>query len=798
MSDSYVEVLKNVSNLLAGYPTEGKLFGSTQHFIFVLGFSQEFQQHLYDFLVQKAGESDIAPNRMLTPSKLNGDNVTFIFNSVLPSSSFSITAEKLADAIYLTKVILKEPITAKVLCGDDKTYKCPTDLQCNNCVGVMGCETNSNGSCFNNNATKILDQRKLFFELLNQKLKFETIDSETFQWKVLEQNEKVIMGIFNEFNRDVSEFAKKVCDYIAPNHSYENTNIIRQNETYVRFQATNLFRFTKKEDVKSGVITPVDYLYIPDNLEEVLQQLNLSVAELTGSFQEITGKIQMIHVFNYFRNQSALRQQLKQYLEVWHSNIQKVHVLVHNGAKAERFINIYRRLKIFQNTINYDSDIFKKIVANRYEDIDANLIRSIVDLHANNFSQSLAKLYPWVDTNVQNLQQDTKISEFFGNLRKKVDKHFDKSNAEMIGLWFALHPQRVPDDWLARLVGFGRPDQYWLLPEYEIRELENTILDKNITLREYINILDFYLRYSFEDFIKYFHYDGVEKIDRLMHSDNFSVFFQQWNILFTPDAVIPPSFLEVLQTKYDQSFRHVSFGAVLPIFRNSVKRAFLFTQENSFAKHQKLSHERLDFIWKQLKNHSSFLFEEFKNNSMNRVIQNIIQLESSKLDSVLDRLSNLLIDELKLQNADFGLWQNSQPYQKMINLKYSMKSYKDFLRETETIFKSNDLEIPEEELEYLEFMSSRFEHLQKQAELSSFENGINTRWNWGRGFVKDEWNIKSNGAVLRSTINVGVKSVQSAIQEASFGSFDGSFFIFLFYLVSFLFRGVFDFVKGIF
>jgi hypothetical protein len=207
----------------------------------------------------------------------------------------------------------------------------------------------------------------------------------------------------------------------------------------------------------------------------------------------------------------------------------------------------------------------------------------------------------------------------------------------------------------------------------------------------------------------------------------------------------------------------------------------LNTQGRSYQQKFRFDNPKVHSIYKQLQNQSQPVFEEFKQHTMDLVIQNMIRHENPKLDSVLDRLSNILIAVMKSQNREFGVWHTSQPYQRTVSLKYSMTTYEEFLLELHIIFQSNDLDIPREELEYLESVRLKLEHLQKQAEMSAFNDKIHTCWNWGQGLIKHERDIKNTGVMLRSPINFGVKSMRSAIQGVSFSSLDFRFFIFLFW-----------------
>jgi hypothetical protein len=321
MSKSYVQVLRNVSNLLAGYPTEEELFGSTQKFVLFLSSSDKFQKHLYEYLVKKA-ESDILPYRMLVPSKFNGENITFVFKNERSCLS-NTTAEELADEIYLAKVIFKNPITVKVLC-EHEVFMCPNEFEntCSDCLGLMNClGPDSARPCFAEKVdihwsreAETPTLRSKFFEFMFQKLKFETIYPNSTKWMVCSQVQSTIIDFYDEFNRDVTDFARKVCDYIAPRVSYENNDIRKLNQTYIRFQNTNAFRFVKKKDVKPTA----DYLYIPDNLEEVLQQINSSTAGIYDDWQRILDIKQNIDELKHIRSIKALHTIMKGRENQWH------------------------------------------------------------------------------------------------------------------------------------------------------------------------------------------------------------------------------------------------------------------------------------------------------------------------------------------------------------------------------------------------------------------------------------------------------------------------------------------------
>jgi hypothetical protein len=461
MNESYDKVLKKVSVLLAGYPTAEKLFEPTQQ-KFVMFFADyvtitNFQKYLFDYLVHQKANSNRAPYRILVPSQVEGENITFIFYD-FPRNPKTIP-EELADAIFLTKVIFKQALNAKVVCAIQNSFACLAEQLCQNCMGQMLCGWSKLRPCFN----KSLDQLQFrmrgvnvsgmrieFFEFLSHKLNFETIDPTNIQWHIGFETHKIIRKIFDDFKMDVGEFAKKVCDIIAPNHSYEIDDIAVQNQTYMQFQATNFFRFINKE-------RPDERDFVPNNLGKIFQQMKISTAEINNGWNEIIEKNQVMNELKILRLINSERQFMSQcsskVFDIW-STKQKYSS---TDKRMQQLLDIHNRIEDYQND---EPIMFKQVVANKFEDITANLIRSIVATYAERFSESLNNLNPWVASNLLALGQGSNTSTFFRNLNKKVDRYFSYSNAYIINSWFWLHRRTVPHDWQYRLFGFGRPEQY--------------------------------------------------------------------------------------------------------------------------------------------------------------------------------------------------------------------------------------------------------------------------------------------------------------------------------------------------
>jgi hypothetical protein len=283
----------------------------------------------------------------------------------------------------------------------------------------MECESISSRPCLTN-VTRNFDLIKVdkFFKFLDRKLSFEQIVPTTVKIDVSSEAQEKVIGYFNDFNKNVSAFAKKVCDYITPNHSYENVDIMKQNQSYVRFQVANSFHFIKKDNVSTGEIQQADNLFFSDNLEDVFQQLNISITGINDEWKATMEMNRRIEDFNHLRQTEAV------FINGFQNNLRGIpakEFILANDVRNQQLRDIYNRIEDYKN---YESVTSKQKVIEKFEDITANLIRSIVLSHVDNFSQSLNKLDTWTDENLRDSHQNTNFSVFFINLNKKVDKYF--------------------------------------------------------------------------------------------------------------------------------------------------------------------------------------------------------------------------------------------------------------------------------------------------------------------------------------------------------------------------------------
>jgi hypothetical protein len=405
--------------------------------------------------------------------------------------------------------------------------------------------------------------RTEFFKFLSQKLKFEKINPLVFKRDIHTWPDDIIKYVFNEFIKDIANFAKIVCNFIAPNNMYINADIEQQNRTYVHFLVTNSFRYVKKNEYAKN-------LYVPENLEEILLKMNSSISMIYNDWPRLVETIKNFSVMHSLRSpQYQVHLQFDYFREFSQKFDEKGYLYFYsaNNKRTQQLRDIHNRISEFKDWEDNESDIFKQIVANKFEDMSKYLIHSIIAILVDNFSQSLNKLNTWVDDNLQDLQKDSNISKFFQNLNKKVVKHFSISNAYTINFWLSSNLQKVPYDWQARLVGFDRPSNYWLMPEYEIDELEKTIFNKNMTFTKFVDIVDFYLRENLEAV-----FDVIESCDVIVYhcfvfkqfywydvddvsdsSNNFTHFFEDWRRNMEVYEK-KRDFIKVLQNKYEINF----------------------------------------------------------------------------------------------------------------------------------------------------------------------------------------------------------------------------------------------------
>jgi hypothetical protein len=163
------------------------------------------------------------------------------------------------------------------------------------------------------------------------------------------------------------------------------------------------------------------------------------------------------------------------------------------------------------------------------------------------------------------------------------------------------------------------------------------------------------------------------------------------------------------------------------------------------------------------------LFVSFKKKFIERCIQELIRLEGSKIDTYMVHIQKILIQNLKFKMDN---WNSSQPYKKLANMKYTHIQFDDFFKEIEILFDSMLVKFPKKDHEYLKGLQFQLDKLKKLAKSQQIKDEISTKWDWGRGFrlIQDD---HSNSAVsLSSPINIGFKTLTSAVKLPSVNAFN--------------------------
>jgi hypothetical protein len=433
---------------------------------------------------------------------------------------------------------------------------------------------------------------------------------------------------------------------------------------------------------------------------------------------------------------------------------------IHMLEKIDDLMTEYRA----ENT----SLTFKTIIARKFKDIADELLITIVTAHTAKLVNPLRKFDIWMDANVMSPEQ---IDKSFKSLDYEFEKHFGLMNVRKIYYWFYKHQSRVPHDWEARLTGLNRDDKF-LVTGYYKRDLETYWPNISIFF-EFLEIVDYTVRESFEwvedpsanqNFFEYY-----RKVDDLYNArkdsmGNLSNFFEDWRDMFPANNAE----ISLLENVYQRKFKNVTIAHELPYFWHYVKRGLFFLQDvynfkeisdpDSFLPSNLLT---LETISDKLKGKIDLLYGPFKKNFFNRHAQKLISLESSTIDFVVSQINGVLMQQFK---AQFDDWQTSQPYRKLATLKYTYHNFDDFFRGIDIIFATMFLPYPEE-FDHLKEMENVLENLQKKADALSVKEKISTRWDWGRGLRMDK-EVSINSAIsLSSPINVGFKTIISAVEK---------------------------------
>jgi hypothetical protein len=757
MSESYVDLLKGVANVLDNYPSKNELFGINRNIVLVLN---DTSKSIHNFLVSKYNKN----YQLLVPNVLEADNATFVFFDFEEPPS---TVMAIANKIYLRKVIFDQPITAKVL----TTFNLSVFIKCKNCVGYYYCSPRQLKPCFSRDFEdyKINFDENLFKLVLNN-LEFEPIDLKNYQWKVSQSTVLVVSKMNNKIQKEFAKFAVKVCNHLAPEEAYKHNNITKQNETYTRLQMMHQFQYG-----------PHDIFQFPTNFEEVFQRSNVPMDSIKTDWIDIKEKYNLIRNWKYFDIDLNTPAQINEH----HKNLRTKIPTTSVDVQMSEFLT------------EKNSSSFEKIIKNKFQDIAGAVLDTIVTTHAEEFAKQLQKLDFWLDdkSNMISLEHPNQTMIFFNSLQNEFHKYFNSMNINLIHFWLHRHPIRVPHDWQARLTGFERNDDYlvtgWYFHYYHyVKDNLELYLDRISHFSDFVNIVDYAVRESFELFgisnTWFWNFSLSKKnimfldswyMKRIYNSRegtrNLSQFFVNWKDILRSDDTIE-KLVAIFENKYQNTFKTTVNERELPDFWNCVKRFMFFnTEQNNYFTKPPLSWSfnlfTREIISDKLEQQAYSLLLTFKKHFIDRRVQELIRLESSKLDPCFQHINGILIQDFK---SKLDNWRISQPYRKFTSLKYTYKNFDDFFREIEILFSTMHLPFPAEDFNCLNNTQSKFVDLEKLAKMLKIEDKMSTRSDWGRVFRSRQDYYNNSAVTLSSPINFGFKAIMSAVQRPTVGTFN--------------------------
>jgi hypothetical protein len=264
-----IEISNKVSSILASYPSEDQLFGSTRKLVLILGQEYSFR---YDILTDKR---DDLSDEFWMPNISEAENATFVFHNFDNNDD---RETRFARIIFLRNTVFNRKIVAKVLFLDVHKLSINRFKHiCENCLGYLNCQKNdTQHHCVK---YKSRTRRQFFFKFLAEQIKFEEIDMRFFDWDVYDSTEQAVSKIHNEFKEEIQDLAHSVCNYLAPVQAYKNTSITVQIETFTRLQITNELHFNRLD-------------LLPSNFEEVFQRMNISDDTIKNKWTDVKVKQQ--------------------------------------------------------------------------------------------------------------------------------------------------------------------------------------------------------------------------------------------------------------------------------------------------------------------------------------------------------------------------------------------------------------------------------------------------------------------------------------------------------------------------
>jgi hypothetical protein len=781
-----IEMSNKVSSILAKYPSEDQFFGTTRKVVLILGDSYGY---IYEILTGKKFDWQKEP--FWVPNVQEAENATFVFHNIdLKHDMESL----IARTIFLRKIIFNRPIVAKVFLHEiyfDK-FKQFKHI-CENCLGYLDCNFTlricPNVEFILNHLPPVNLKRPKFFKFIDEQVKFEEIDLSLIDWGSYDYIKQGVSKIYNEFKEDIQDLAHSVCNYLAPEHAYNNTSINMQNETYLRLQITNELHYNRFD-------------LLPSNFEEVFQRMNISDDTIKNKWTGVKEKQQ-----HWNRNWEYLFMDHQRFDPQFNGTVSIIDNKNNYILSRKEWLMLQNvRDQISEYQAEYIVSPFENIITRKINDVVNKLISRMLTDHTAKFFKPLQKFDTWFELNVLNLEQHNNIPSVLQHLDYQLDKYFGEFISGLISIWF--FNKRVPHDWEAQLTRFGMDDLN-LVTGYYYGDLK-TYLSKVFEFSEFINIVDYTVRDSFYHSVPKFVSqlkrripDFAREHDYFFHCfmGNLSQVFKGLKIMFElierkslsrPQNAryslqltkIKSESVTVLENEYQSKFMNATFDHELLNLWRRLKQKFLFVPDFE-ADFDYVMHPafntlvvNLDFV-KYPKN----LIDKLKVKKLSLLkhfitlrVQSLIRRESTKVQSVVTHIYGLFIQHFKTELDD---WQTSQPYKRLDFLMYNYYEFAYFFRRIEMAFKITDLDFPEDDYNYLKSVQMQFDILQEAANNYSIKEKISTKSDWGLGMRIGQESYRSSAVSLSAPINFGVKTLKSAVEIPIASMSNVNFLLFL-------------------
>jgi hypothetical protein len=503
--------------------------------------------------------------------------------------------------------------------------------------------------------------------------------------------------------------------------------------------------------------------------------MNISMdATIKVQWTAVKEKQHLLKNWKYF---GACDHHLSTYFKQTRTAIKKTTVATYTEYTSDKLAKLkHINKQISEYQAMQMPNTFKYVIETELKHVADELLKTILTRLVTSLDNPFRELNIWMDANIMSFEQLNLTIPSINEYRLAVFTRFLEMNPRIIYYWFFKHQSRVPHDWEARLIGFNNNDRFL------VTAIKATL--PNITFSEFIDVLDYTVRKSFEiekdpsnlqNFVQYY-----KKFDNLYNArkdsmGNLSQFFKDWREIFPGHSAVRIETVTHLENEYEMKFKNFIHEHDLPNLWNCVERALFFLQDvYNFNVHKNQSETdafdprnlvTYESISEQLENQSYHLIGKFQNKTLDRFARKLIIQEISKIDSVLEHIHKILIQHFKfLFDND---WLSSQPYKKLFDLKYSNEYYEDFYTGIDRIFATTNLSYPVEDFKVLKDMKMSLHGLQILGHMIFSLHRINTKFDWGRGLRKSQDYHRNVAVSLSSPINVGFKTLLSGVEITS-------------------------------